>query len=669
MDKEKNNFPPVSFDEFSIPSYEEWKEEATKLLKGGEFDKKLLTKTFEGITLQPIYTAKDVEESNALPGVPMYQRGTQEDGYLVKNWDTAQEILADTPEKAHELIREELDNGSNAVYLELSPETKGIVNQKSKGVHLLNREQTRVAFDKIDLKKMGTYINTGYSSYPFVYMLADAKSCFEGAHGHIGGDPLSTFASSGELPRPIEKLYDEMAEAVKYVSKAAPAVHTVLANSKVFADGGADSVTELACVLAEVSEYMSALTERGVSADDAAKSIGISLTLGSNYFMEIAKIRAARVLFAQITKDFGASEDAQKVSIHGITSEFNKTKYDPYVNVLRISTESFSGVVAGVDALTILPFDCTIGKSDMHARRISRNISIMMSEEFSLKSPVDPSGGSWYVETLTNQFIDATWTKFMEYENAGGFYKSLVSGMVQEGIAKNLANMKSKLNTRALRSVGTNMYANVGETLLERECKINKTAVDKTSTGEVKDDVAGLMESFNKGLNMLSVYEKINTGAVEKCPIIKPSRLSEDFEALREKTSEIGGVTVRLLNMGPVSQHKARAEFSTGFFEVGTFKILGDKMFDSVDDAVNHSASENPDVCVICSTDDTYPELIPAIAKGIKAKNNKIQVIVAGAPAAEYKDSYLEAGVDDFIHVRANCLEVLSKVQTERGNK
>ena len=668
MEKEKDIFPPVTFDEFPIPSYEEWKEEAVKLLKGGEFDKRLLTKTFEGITLQPMYTQADVALSAELPGVASYKRGTNAAGYTEKTWDTAQEAFADTPEKANEIMKEELAGGTNSFYFKMSPESLGI-DAPSEGIHAFTHDEFRATMDGISFKNIGAYMNTGYSSFPYVNLIAEAKGCFVGAHGHVGGDPLGTFAKLGKLPRPLETLYIEMAEAVKFVELNSPAgVRTVVVDSTVYAGGGANSVSEMACVCATISEYMQAMTERGVSADLAAKSIGITLTLGSDHFMEMAKIRAAKVLFAQITSAFGASEEAGKASIHAVTSSFNKTLFDPYVNVLRLSTESFEGIAAGVDAITVLPFDSVAGRSDAHACRISRNISTMMAEEFSLKSPVDPAGGSWYVETLTNQFIDAVWTKFMEYENAGGFYKALCDGVVQQSIEKTLNDKKSKLNTRALRAVGTNMYANVGEKLLERASKANSVKVAQPAKYEGGLDAESLKTAFGEGLNILSVYQAINTGSDAVCTPIRQARLTEDFEAMRLKTDEMGGINLLLLNMGPVSQHKARADFSTGFFEVGGFKVSGSKMCDSADEAVNEAINAKPHVCVICSTDDTYPELVPVIAKGIKAKNKNIQVVLAGAPAPEYKDSYLEAGVDEFIHIRSNCLEVLEKIQAGRGN-
>jgi methylmalonyl-CoA mutase len=379
--------------------------------------------------------------------------------------------------------------------------------------------------------------------------------------------------------------------------------------------------------MAEVSEYIQALITRGVSVDDAVSSIGITLSLSSNFFMEVAKIRAARALFAQIAADFGASPSVLGASIHAVTSSFNKSKLDAYTNALRLSTEAFSAVVGGVEALSVLPFDHNICESSAHSRRISRNICTMMAEEFNLLQPIDPAGGSYYIETLTNEFIDKAFAKFMEFENAGGFYTALKTGEPQKAIAASLLDKRAKMATRQLRAVGVNMYANAKE--------------------ELPAALANLPHSAAKDT------------AVE--PIL-PSRLFEDFENLRDKTVKLGGVSVLLLNMGPVAEHKGRSDFSLSFFETAGFNVISDKMFDGVDEAVA-AVSSDIDICVICSTDGNYPQIVPAIAKSVKEKSATTQVILAGMPAPELKDGYFEAGLTDFIHIRSNVLDTLKSAQ------
>ena len=673
----QNPFPPVPFDEFDIPSYEEWKEEAIKALKGEDFDRRLLTKTFEGITLKPIYTYADMQgESRELPGFAPYKRGTTSGGYVSGKWHMAQQVQACSPSEIRELVTEELASGADAISLSISSASKGLPGH-SDGANIFDVADVKDALGGvINFENYGIYINTGPSPYPFVQLLAEAKGCFARAKGgHVGGSPLGILAHYGKLPRSVSEIYDEMSESVKLVQEVSPNIRPVVVDGNIYADGGADSVTEIACVMAEVSEYMQALTERGICPSNAAKSIGVSISLGSNFFMEIAKIRAARVLFAQIAEAFGADKEAAKANIHGTTSKFNKSIYDPYVNVLRLSTEAFSGVVGGLDALTILPFDSPMGTSSAHSRRISRNHSIMMAEEFGLGDTIDPAGGSYYVEKLTDEFVERAWDKFMEYEDAGGFYQALLKGMPQEAIAKVLADKKSKMATRQQRLVGVNMYVNAAEKI-DAPKAAAVTAAKAPSGIEADINPAVVREAFKKGINVFDVYDKINDchgGCAKKetcnpdCAPIPPVRLAEDFENVRQKTVELGGVSVLLLNMGTLAQYKGRADFSAAFFETGGFSVKTDQIFTEAADAIKAVASDRPDVCVICSSDDMYPELVPVIAKGVRENAPNTQIILAGMPAAEHKDTYFEAGLTDFIHIRSNCLEVLENVQKRKA--
>ena len=266
----------------------------------------------------------------------------------------------------------------------------------------------------------------------------------------------------------------------------------------------------------------------------------------------------------------------------------------------------------------------------------------MLREEFDLLHPVDPAGGSWYVETLTNQLIEAIAEKFKDIEAKGGMLELLKAGEIQAEVKKVLDERFKKLATRADRAVGTNMYANMTEKPLERAPKEKK----KPCCCQCEFSIS-----------------------VEP---IKPHRWTEQFEALRKATDEAAEKTGKrlsafLVNMGPIPQHKARADFSRGFLEVGGINVIGNDGFECPNCAIKAACESGADVAVICSTDDNYPELVPSIAKGIKEKAPNMLVMLAGAPAAEFKQSYDEAGVDDYIHVKANCLEILRRIQSERG--
>jgi methylmalonyl-CoA mutase len=350
-----------------------------------------------------------------------------------------------------------------------------------------------------------------------------------------------------------------------------------------------------------------------------------------------------------------------------VSNPFTKTAYDPYVNILRTATEAFSGVVGGVNALRVAPFDEPLGKPVSQSKRIARNISLMLKEEFDLRSPVDPAGCSWYVESLTNEIIDAVWEQFTAIESKGGLLKALLTGEAQAGIDKGLKTLYSRSATRALRIVGTNMYANATEKALSRDNKTTQPVSINVDPGLDIKTLEDMEKAFESGYNILSVYKAIGDKNGETCEKISPRRLSEPYENMRRAVEQKGGMKVFLANMGPVSQHKARADFSAGFFEVAGAEILNNTGFLTVDEAAEAAVNSGADVAVICSTDDTYPVLVPELCFAVAKRAPHMQLILAGMPAAEHKDSYFEAGLTDFIHIRSNCLETLINITQRKG--
>ncbi len=669
MPEQEKKAAAVSFDEFPKADYAAWKAAAEKTLKGANFEKKLTTKTFEGLVLQPIYNEQDVQNTACLPGLPGYRRGVHAAGYLENACLNLPYVSESLPEKANAAIQAALSGGADGVRLLLNRETSGAPDAKENaGVVLLNCEDVKTLFSGVALSQLPLHIPLDFSALPVLALFAEAGLPLSQMRGTLAADPLGAFASLGKAPRSLAALYDEMAQSVLFAQKEAPGLRTVLCSGASYASAGADCITELACVLAEASEYMQALTERGVSADVAAASICLSFSVGSDFFMEMAKLRAARVLFASLAKDFGASDGAQKAYISAFTGSFNKTAYDPYVNVLRTSSEAFSALMGSAEELSVLPFDARLGESDAQATRLARNLPLILREEFELSAPIDPAGGSYYVETLTNQVIEAAFASFLALEEAGGLLKALCAGSVQEKIAAVLAAKKAKLNTRAFCMVGINQYANATEETLSRTAFSPFTPTVKPPKTEVCNQLSCLQTAFAAGADLASVAAALRAEDGETCAPLTAHHLSEDFENLRNKTREKGGLRVFLANMGPPSQHKARADFSKGFFEVGGFTVESPQGFDHVQDATLAACESGAAVCVICSTDDSYPELVPALATALKEKAPGMLVMVAGMPAAEHKDRYLAAGVWDFIHIRANCRDILQNILAEGGN-
>ena len=417
-------------------------------------------------------------------------------------------------------------------------------------------------------------------------------------------------------------------------------------------------------------------------------------SMGANFFLQIAKLRALRPLWAQIVEAFGGSKEAQRMHIHARPALFFKTVYDPYVNMLRNTTEIFSGVVGGVDSFESSPFDEPIRKGDEFSRRIARNVQIILQEEFGLLQPIDPAGGSWAVETLTKQMKEKVWAEFQVIEGKGGMLAALQEGYPQSEIAAILAARFKAAETRKDRIVGNNMYPNMTEKLLDprpEDVEENK----KQRTAQVEAYLADIDEAFKaeklkalqagEGCLVSLAIEAAQAGATtaeiaaalagkesETVTAIAPHRWSERFEALRKTTEAYkaehnDNVKIFLANMGPIPQHKARADFTTGFLQVGAFEVLGNNGFPTVEEAAQAAKESGADAVVICSTDATYPEIVPQLAPKLHEVLPKATVFLAGAAPKDLLETYNEAGIDEYISVKANCYKILQLLQQKKG--
>jgi methylmalonyl-CoA mutase len=460
-------------------------------------------------------------------------------------------------------------------------------------------------------------------------------------------------------------------------------------------------VQELAFMLATGVEYLQKMQQRGVSIDIAAQQISFSFSVGTNFFMEIAKLRAGRMLWAQIVEAFGGAQEAQKMYMHARTSIFTKSVYDPYVNMLRTTTEAFSAIVGGVDSLHVSYFDEAIRPADDFSRRIARNTQIMLQQECNLTQPVDPAGGSWYIEKLTSEVAEKTWSLFQEVEAAGGIVESLQRNLPQEKVDTTAKNRADGLSKRKDVILGTNMYPNLLEKPLEVPVFDYRTFKEqrKTEIDDYRRDIddvecqsrlEALGRFSSKGTVENSLLEAAITAVLsgatlgdvtnairkeQDATVINPMHIhsaDQQYRELRQRTESYiertgKNVEIFLVNMGEIPQHKARADFVSGFLEVGAFTMLKNNGFATVEEAAEATLQSGATIAVICSTDATYPELVPPLAKLIKAGNPQITLFLAGLPPEELQPVYKEAGVDDFIHVRANCYKILAKLQKDRG--
>jgi methylmalonyl-CoA mutase len=616
------------FAEFSPSTRDEWVEATIKSLKGKPFEK-VISKTVEGFDLQPMYRAEDIaniEHKDSLPGHFPYIRGTKPDGYRSERWHIAQNISISDPKVFNEALKHDLERGQTAIYIDNNFQFESIENMK-------------VAFADIDLLQYPIFLQADRDAVG-IYRFLKAylqDEYMEDISGCIGYDPIHQLAQNGEVSGTTIEATADYIERFGHIS---PKLDMIAVRTNIYHDAGANAVQELAIAMATGVTYISEMLERGLDIDSITQKMRFFLSVGENFFMEIAKLRAIKMMWAQIVREFGGDAESQKIKLHASTGTRNKTQLDAHVNMLRVTTEAMAGAIGGVDSMTVAPFDTSFSEPDDFSRRIARNIQLILQEEVNLTDVIDPAGGSWYVEHLTNQLAQSAWEFFQQIEAQGGMISALQVGFIQEKIDavaearnKNIASRKNIL-------VGTNMYSNLNESLSQDH---------NIPSDNIPDDGDYLIEITP----------------------LQPMRLSEPFEILRANAETYGQTNgdrpqIFLANFGTLPEYKARMDFTQGFYEVGGFELTNQGEYDTIASAVSATLASNAGAVVICSTDANYTDIVPDFAQAIKAQKPDMVVILAGYPKDQI-DEYKQAGVDDFIHIRANCYEMNQQLQDRLG--
>jgi len=612
------------FDQFPPVTTKEWLDKINSDLKGADFNKKLVWKTNEGFDVKPFYRMEDVENLlyiNTLPDQSPYLRGTKINN---NNWLIRQNIEVTNYSIANRKALTILMRGIDSLGFIISdPES---INEKNFDLLL-----ERIFLEGVELN----FLTNGKAREIIDLIINCVKKSYSDPNkirGAIEADPLSRLMLNGTLCIPPEEGFDYLASVVNSAASL-PHLRVIHLNASNFNNAGADIVQELAFGISMGNEYMAQLTQRGISSDMAASKIRFSFGTGSNYFPEIAKLRAARVLWSVVANGFQvAREENLKMDIHCVTSEWNKTVYDPYVNMLRTQTEAMSAILGGADSLTVEPFDKVFRHPDEFSERIARNQQLILKEEAYFDKVADPAAGSYYIENLTNLIAENAWKLFLEIEDQGGFLACLKSGFIQTKLSESGAKRKNDMATRKAILLGTNQYPNTQE-------KISET-VD-------------LKKLFDKKL-----FE--NELIVEPIQIF---RGSEQYDKLRIATDKATRrPVVFLLPIGNPVMSKARSQFSANFFGCAGYQLIENQIFTTVDDAVKQSVKSKSDIVVICSSDEEYPLIAPEIFMKLK---DKAIIVVAGNPAC--REELNSKGIDNFIHVRSNVIETLTEFNNKLG--
>ena len=617
------------FTEFAAPTTQEWLDKIQVDLKGADFQKRLVWRTNEGFNVQPFYRREDLanlKTPDALPGEFPFVRGNKKDSNA---WYIRQNIVVGEDPKA-----------ANAKALDIL--NKGI---DSLGFHIpgkmVSKETVETLLDQI----LCDVVEVNFATCPrhavelaeiLVAYFAEKGYDKQKVVGSIEWDPMQKMVMKGKDVTPVLAFGPKLVEVLKEY----PNFRCIAVSTDALNNAGAYIVQELGYALAWGNEYLQQLVDAGVDADLAAQSIKFNMGVSENYFMEIAKFRAARLLWAQIVKQYEPkSDEACKMCVNATTSKYNQTLFDSYVNLLRSQTEAMSAALGGIHSMVVTPFDAPYEQATDFSERIARNQQLLIKEESHFDRIVDPSAGSYYIEHLTDALATEAWKIFLKVEEEGGFLAAIKAGTVQDDI--NATNVKRHGDAAKRKEflLGTNQFPNFTE---KSEGKRAQACGCCCGHADAEEPAFKAIES---------------------------TRLAADFEDLRIHTEEKTAVstgrqvpTAFMLTIGNLAMRQARAQFSCNFLACAGYKVIDNLGFKTVEEGVDAALEAKADIVVICSSDDEYAEYaIPAF----KYLNGRAMFVVAGAPAC--MDDLKAAGIENFIHVKCNVLETLKEYNQKLG--
>ena len=619
-----SDFPPVST--------QEWMDKIMVDLKGADYEKKLVWRTNEGFKVKPFYRKEDLETlktPEGLPGQYPFVRGNKKDNNI---WFVRQDIRVENPKEANAKALDILNKGVDSI---------GFVVQTNQiDSDFIRTLLKDICCECIELNFSMCQNHTVHMAELLVAYFKEQGYEPEKLRGSVNYDPMGKMMQQG---KDLSNFIDP-AKALVQLFEPFPHFRCINVNSVALNNSGAYIYQELGYALAWGNDYLEKLTEAGVPASLAAKKIKFNFGISSNYFMEIAKFRAARMLWAEIVKqyrpqcDCGAEaqkeeddfcQSACKMAAHAETSQFNMTLFDSYVNLLRSQTETMSAALAGVDSITVVPFDKVSETPDDFSERIARNQQLLLKEESHFDKVVDPAAGSYYIENLTVSIAKQAWELFLSVEESGGMLKGIMDGSVQTAINASNKARREAVSKRREMLLGTNQFPNFNE-----------------QAGEKSPEAYQCSCSHDGPFDMLDTH-----------------RAASEFEALRLQTEHSGKrPKAFMLTIGNLAMRQARAQFSCNFLACAGYEVVDNLGFPSVQEGVNAAMNANADIIVLCSSDEEYAEYaVPAY----HAVNGRAMFIVAGAPAC--MDELKAEGIENFIHVRCNVLDTLREYNAKLG--
>ncbi|PFG05785.1 methylmalonyl-CoA mutase family protein [Bacillus sp. es.034] len=575
---------------FSRHTLSQWEEAAEKALKGKGISS-LHTSTYENIDLKPLYTKEDVRSLDRVKDYIPNVEGRLE---RASKWFIAQSIKRDSWEELTTAVKDALSRGQNCLSFS--------IGDLQKEEHLNRFLKELISFDtpifSIDKKTSLSIIGR------------EEVREWKGMYGIVGFDPLS----EGEWAD--ENRLEEWLKVVEEADKHLPDVKTIIVNSAPYHNKGASATQELALALSEGVAYIEALQEKNWTLEKAAEKMHFHFAVGSHFFMEMAKIRAFKKLWQEVLSSYGVAEGviSSAISISAETSRFNKSTLDSYVNMLRGGGEAFSAILAGVDYLVVAPFNEVSEEVNPFSERIARNTQLILGEEAHLDKVIDPGGGSYYVEWLSEEVGKLAWKEFQHIDEKGGMLVSLKDGSIESQITRVRDARIHDLATRKNSMIGTNIYANLEESLPDRQ-----------STSE--------------------------------------ERLSLPFENLRSRAQKLTRKPVAgLIGLGELKAHKPRADFVKGFLATGGIHAHQSKECLSKEDLLQFVEETRYPYYVVCGKDEEYHDQLAMIVESIHQIDGDVMIDIAGKIPDEERSKWERMGLNGSIYNKQNILEKMDEL-------
>jgi len=704
-----DDFPPVG--------YEEWKAKAVADLKGVPFEKKLITHTYDGIDIQPIYTSESWPSANdpsGFPGSPPYTRGTSPLGRSLGGWDVRQEVLHPEPTEANRIVLDELDRGVTSVELKLdAAASAGLDADDPRSAELCGREGVMVyslgdldqTLKGVQMDVVPVSLEVGATFLPAAALLAALleERGVEGskALGAFNSDPLGTLMRDGSLPLPLDVTLEHLTDLAAWTASQLPNVSSIRVSTAVYHLAGSNSVQDIAFAIGTAVEYLRAMTAAGLELNAAVRQIAFHETVGCKFFQSIAKLRALRKLWARTMEACDADvKSASGMQVIVETSRRVITHRDPWVNLLRNTAATFAGAISGADGIVTLPMDAAVGLSDESSRRLARNTQLILLEECHLNQTVDPAGGSWFLETLTDQMAEKAWSLFQQIEGLGGMIKAATSGWIRDQIEAVERLRERDIATRKAALTGVSAHPDVFEKELSRPTpnyaelrakaagSLVKWRRDHRQGNSIADLGAVVAKSGrSSGELMTSAVKAARSGATigELTSTLAAAANREGasttplaahpyaaaYEQLRDIVDAYAGAhgskrpKVFLANLGTKKEFLARSNYARDFFEAGGFEPVDNDGFTDAQALAAAFAASRAEIAVICSTDARYQTDVEQVAPKLRAAGARALVLAGNPGASEAK--YRSAGVNQFIFVKCNVLEALRSLLREAG--